>query len=102
MTRTFKEVVAPIERVVMKEAMRIAREPNRFFEKLLELSDRISFAQLSEAVFCEAYYCHFRNLALRNNTRPLPRGQIFLNKLEGMIQALVAASEKPLVEIFTR
>ena len=58
--------------------------------------------QFSEAVFCEAAYRHFKNLALANWTRPMPRGQLFLNKLEGLLAEMVEQSSKPLVEIFSQ
>lgn len=59
----------------------------------------MTFLQLSEGIFCEAIYCHYRNNELVHKRRPLPRGPKFIVAMKGYLDWMVEQSEKPRVEI---
>jgi len=48
----------------------------------------VTFVQLSEAVFCEASYCQYRNACLIQKTHPSTRGAPFLDLLARQIDAM--------------
>lgn len=49
--------------------------------------------QLFEAIFCEGFYCQYRNQQLKAKQRPLPRGKKFLVEAARVVANQVRASE---------
>ena len=95
----FYEVTAHLRKLCMDEAIRIAKMENPLI-KMLHLD--VDFTQLSEAIFCEAAFRHFGNLDRAHGKAPYPRGQLFLNRLEGLLAAMNEQASKPLVEVVSR
>ena len=53
----------------------------------------MTFVQLSEAIFCEAMYCHYRNNELKHKRRPLPRGPEWIAQMKGYIDWMTEQSK---------
>ena len=60
----------------------------------------MTFVQLSEAIFCEAMYCHYRNNEFKRKRHPLPRGPKFIRELGQYLDWMNETAQHP-IEVVT-
>jgi hypothetical protein len=53
----------------------------------------MTFLQLNDGIFCEGFYCIYRNNELAQKRRPLPRGPQFITQAKGYMDWMIDQSK---------